>query len=129
MGRQISVRIKKTFGIFLILLLVASLTATTVSAAVRITKSSEIDFAGYPKSGDRPLTVYFWGTAPAYPATFYWDFGDGQTAISKSGSTKHVYTEAGGYGVSLRVTYPLGGGLLGGGSIVKPDYITVYLRK
>lgn len=63
-----------------------------------------------PVSGE---TVFFDGSASydpdLYPLTFFWDFGDGQTAHTRSPHVTHTYTRAGTRNVRLTVRDSRGG--------------------
>jgi PKD repeat protein len=62
------------------------------------------DFSGTPVSGDFPLTVAFTdeSSGGATPATWLWDFGDGQTSTVQDPT--HIYSVQGSYTVTLTVT-------------------------
>jgi PKD repeat protein len=76
------------------------------------------NFSGSPTSGITPLTVNFTDTSAGAPTNWEWTFGDGGTSTAQSPS--HVYTVAGTYTVTLKVTNSLGSD-----TITKTDYITV----
>jgi PKD repeat protein len=66
-------------------------------------------FQGTPTYGTSPLTVQFSDSSIAGTSSitaWYWDFGDGSTSTQQNPS--HVYTAAGSYTVSLRVTTSVG---------------------
>lgn len=70
-------------------------------------------FSGWPRSGQRPLTVQFLDLSQAgsKPITGWaWNFGDG--GVSSQQNPVHVYTAGGSYGVSLTVTTAVGGSTL-----------------
>jgi len=78
----------------------------------------EVDFEGYPQSGDAPLTVHFTSTVTGTVTDYHWQFGDG--GASQIANPAHNYETAGTFGVTLVVTGP-------GGTAErsKPDYILV----
>ncbi|MFI5195469.1 MAG: PKD domain-containing protein [Chitinophagales bacterium] len=53
-------------------------------------------FTYTPDTGCAPLTVYFSATLSNVPS-ITWDFGDGSTASTPTGTTGHTYTIPGGY--------------------------------
>ena len=59
-------------------------------------------FTATPLSGTAPLTVQFTDSSTNTPASWSWDFGDGQTSITQNPS--HQYTSAGTYTVTLTAT-------------------------
>ena len=75
-------------------------------------------FVGEPRSGIAPLKVAFKDLSENNPATWLWNFGDGQTSAERN--PVHIYPNPGKYPVSLTVTNPAGTN-----TRVEPDYITV----
>jgi len=60
------------------------------------------NFSGNPTSGPFALAVTFSDQSAGNPASWYWDFGDGQTSTEQS--PIHTYNVEGTYTVSLIVT-------------------------
>jgi PKD repeat protein len=58
-------------------------------------------FSAAPLAGDVPLSVQFTDESTNAPATWLWDFGDGETSTEQS--PLHIYVDAGTYTVSLTV--------------------------
>src|SRR6267378_41202 len=94
-----------------------SLTVTTASGSDTETKSGYItvfvlpaaEFSGSPRSGPAPLVVQFTdqSTPGSSPITsWFWSFGDGSTSTAQNPS--YMYTAAGNYTVSLKVTTSAG---------------------
>jgi len=77
------------------------------------------DFSAAPLSGMAPLTVLFTDRSTGSPTNWFWDFGDGGTAVGVR-NPEHVYQWGGTYTVTLTVT--LGEDV---DRITKRDYITV----
>ncbi len=75
-------------------------------------------FMAEPRSGEAPLTVQFTDMSPGTPRWWIWKFGDGATSTETD--PIHTYTEAGSYGVYLKV-----GNSGGADSTLIPDFITV----
>jgi len=101
----------------------ATTTATTATTTTVTTTSAtgsgvEAAFFGSPRTGSAPLTVTFLDTSTGSPASWDWDFGDGETATQENPS--HTYYEPGSYKVTLIVT---GGGT--SDELTLPNYITV----
>jgi PKD repeat protein len=65
-------------------------------------------FSGIPTNGPAPLSVSFTDTSMGTITNRYWDFGDGATADTASGSSVHVYKNAGMNTVGLTVSGPGG---------------------
>ncbi len=76
------------------------------------------DFSGSPTSGYFPLQVAFSDLSLGSITDWLWYFGDGNTSVIQNPS--HIYSAAGAYSVSLKITGP--GGF---DSINKVDYINV----
>lgn len=76
------------------------------------------NFYASPISGDKPLTVAFTDKSTESPATWKWNFGDGNTSAYKN--PEHVYSREGKYSVSLTVTNPAGNN-----TVRKSNYIAV----
>ena len=75
-------------------------------------------FFGTPTSGATPLIVSFTDQSSNSPASWSWDFGDGNTSTVQN--PVHTYSSAGTYTVTLTVT-----NTGGSDNEVKTDYITV----
>ncbi|WP_308219145.1 PKD domain-containing protein [Methanoplanus endosymbiosus] len=60
------------------------------------------DFTADTTSGNAPLTVTFTDSSTNSPASWLWDFGDGETSTEENPS--HTYSSAGTYDVTLTVT-------------------------
>ncbi len=93
-------------------------TTTTVTTTSATGSGAEAAFFGAPRTGRAPLTVTFMDTSTGSPASWDWDFGDGETSTLQNPS--HTYNGPGAYKVTLIVT--------GGGSsdeLALPNYITV----
>ncbi|AYK16083.1 MAG: PGF-pre-PGF domain-containing protein [Methanosarcina flavescens] len=76
------------------------------------------DFTSDCTTGPRPLTVTFNDASTGLPATWSWDFGDGNKSASQNPT--HEYSKAGNYSVTLTAANSIGSN-----SIKKVDYITV----
>lgn len=63
-------------------------------------------FTGEPRTGVAPLKVVFTDKSENNPATWQWNFGDGQTSVEPN--PVHIYEKPGKYTVSLTVTNPAG---------------------
>ena len=77
------------------------------------------DFVAAPLTGMAPLTVLFTDRSTGSPTNWFWDFGDGGTAVGVK-NPEHVYQYGGTYSVTLTVT--LGEDV---DRITKKEYITV----
>jgi len=77
-------------------------------------------FSAEPASGITPLTVQFTDRSGGDPASWAWDFGDGDSTNATAKNPVHTYTEAGTYTVSLVVS-----NVYGSDSETKDGYITV----
>ncbi len=77
-----------------------STTSVTVAAPPRA------DFTCSPTSGTPPLTVSFYDRSSGNIASWYWEFGDGNTSTSRN--PVHTYTRSGRYTVRLTVRGPGG---------------------
>ena len=77
------------------------------------------DFTAAPLGGMAPLTVLFTDKSTGSPTNWFWDFGDGGTAVGVK-NPEHVYQYGGTYSVTLTVT--LGEDV---DRITKREYITV----
>ena len=76
------------------------------------------DFTGTPTSGSTPLVVSFTDQSTGSPASWLWNFGDGNTSTAQSPS--HTYSAVESYDVTLTATNAEGSDTLG-----RTDYITV----
>lgn len=81
--------------------------------------SPQPKFRGYPLSGPPPLAVRFQNFSGGPPIRFFWDFGDGTTAVETNPT--HVYQSEGEYTVKLQMITSLGGQ----GIVTKTEYINV----
>lgn len=81
--------------------------------------SPQPKFRAYPLIGPPPLAVHFHNFSGGPPIRFFWDFGDGTTAVDTSPT--HVYQKEGVYNVKMQMISSLGGQ----GIVVKSGYITV----
>ncbi|MDD3137163.1 MAG: PKD domain-containing protein, partial [Methanoregula sp.] len=77
---------------------------------------SQADFTAEVTQGTVPLTIRFADTSSGTPATWAWDFGDGNTSTVQN--PVHTYTAEGTYTVSLTTTNGFGSD-----TETKPDYI------
>ena len=82
--------------------LVADDTNDAIDVFVRDRRDLTLQFSGSPTSGAAPLMVDFINLSTGGPASWLWDFGDGQTATGPD--TSHEYTSPGKYTVSLTTT-------------------------
>ncbi len=72
---------------------------------ITIAVPPEADFSAAPTSGEAPLAVQFTDLSTGDVASWYWEFGDGQTSILQN--PEHTYNSVGWYTVKLTVTgYP-----------------------
>jgi PKD repeat protein len=93
-------------------------TVTKVGFITVITPMPHADFSGTPTAGPAPLKVSFTDLSTGSPASWLWDFGDGQGSDHRS--PNHVYGAAGAYTVTLTVTNVTGADVM-----TKTGYITV----
>jgi len=75
------------------------------------------DFTSNCTAGPRPLSIAFTDTSTGLPASWSWDFGDGNRSARQN--PVHEYSNAGNYSVTLTVANSRGSD-----SIQKVDYIT-----
>jgi PKD repeat protein len=75
-------------------------------------------FIATPTSGNAPLTVTFTDASTNTPASWAWNFGDGNTSTEQN--PVHEYTTAGNYTVTLSAT-----NTAGSDDETKTDYISV----
>ncbi|WP_410508508.1 PKD domain-containing protein [Methanosarcina hadiensis] len=75
-------------------------------------------FSSNVTSGKVPLNVQFNDTSTGSPATWNWNFGDGNSSTEKN--PKHIYSTAGNYTVALTVS-----NAAGSNTATKSNYITV----
>jgi PKD repeat protein len=78
----------------------------------------DANFVGKPTIGKLPLSVEFNDTSTGNPTSWLWNFGDGTTSTIQH--PFHVYSVAGKYTVSLKVT-----NIAGDDTKTVHDYITV----
>jgi PKD repeat protein len=78
------------------------------------------NFTADPMQGYEPLMVQFTDTSLGNPVSWYWEFGDGKTAIDQN--PPHIYNN-GDYTVTLTVT-----NAAGNSTVIKPAFIRVYRR-
>ena len=103
-----------------------SLTATNAAGANTATQTGYITVSAAPvasfyaseTSGTAPLTVQFTDTSTNSPASWLWDFGDGNTSTTQN--PEKTYATAGVYTVSLTVT-----STAGSNTDTETGYITV----
>ncbi|WP_281085414.1 PKD domain-containing protein, partial [Methanosarcina acetivorans] len=77
-------------------------------------------FSAEPTCGEVPLTVQFTDLSENFPASWSWDFGDGDDTNSTLQNPVHTYAEIGIYNVILTAT-----NTAGNGTESKTGYITV----
>jgi len=90
-----------------------------VSAYIAQWTKPMADFSGNPRSGFRPLSVQFTDQSGGEPTSWFWDFGDGNTAIVQN--PIHTYTDTGYYDVKLIVSDSTHVD-----SLIQPDCIAVF---
>ena len=76
---------------------------------IKVYASPQVNFTGTPQSGCFPLHARFTDRSSAVSGaikSWEWDFGDGE--FSSDPNPSHVYTEAGSFNVSLRITNTFG---------------------
>ncbi|MFA5415034.1 MAG: PKD domain-containing protein, partial [Methanoregula sp.] len=99
-----------------------ALGSNTTSKAGYITVSDRIapvaSFTASPRTGLAPLEVQFTDTSANAPASWSWDFGDGNTSTLRH--PVHTYSATGSYTVNLSVT-----NAFGSNSLRSTGYITV----
>lgn len=89
---------------------VVSMTGLAVTTGCPATISSPVEVKALPQPaialpdtfGCQPFTLLPVNTTPGSPLFYVWDFGDGTTSTSNSGS--HIYPMAGQFPISLKVT-------------------------
>lgn len=89
-----------------------SLTATNAAGSDKLTRQAYINvkvplraafnYTTSNAANTAPLMVTFEDTSPDNPTTWEWDFGDGSTSFAQN--PVHVYSNAGSYNVTLKVT-------------------------
>ncbi|MDA0746956.1 MAG: PKD domain-containing protein, partial [bacterium] len=75
------------------------------SAYVQVSEKTDPPFAGFsgsPRMGEIPLTVLFTDLSVGDPASWFWEFGDGQTSSEQHPS--HVYSRPGQFTIALTAT-------------------------
>lgn len=77
------------------------------------------NFSASPLSGQAPLEVAFTDTSTGFPASWSWDFGDGN--VSTRAAPVHVYEVPGTYAVNLTVGNPFGNDTLHRPDLVRVD--------
>jgi PKD repeat protein len=78
------------------------------------------NYTATPISGNRPLTVQFTDSSIGLPATWSWDFGDGDSTNSTVQNATHSYASPGIYTVNQTVA-----NAAGNDTKVRTDYVTV----
>ncbi len=78
----------------------------TKAGLITVTSTPVANFSATPKTGNAPLTVGFSDSSSGNISTRLWNFGDGTTSAALN--PNHIYTAAGIYNVSLKVTGPNG---------------------
>jgi PGF-pre-PGF domain-containing protein len=76
-------------------------TNVCIKAFTNRSEAAEAAFTANVTSGPAPLTVGFIDASRLSPASWYWDFGDGNTSTDRFPA--HLYAKAGKYNVTLRV--------------------------
>ncbi|WP_410508553.1 PKD domain-containing protein [Methanosarcina hadiensis] len=79
------------------------------------------DFTADRTLGKAPMALRFIDKSAGSPTSWYWDFGDGSTSRSKN--PIHIYSKAGKYNVTLKVTNSIGTN-----TTMKSSYINVEAR-
>jgi len=90
----------------------------TIQARYSQAASPVANFTANRTSGITPLTIQFTDTSTGGPASWLWDFGDGNTSTDRNPT--HTYTTPGNYTVNLTVSAASGSDTLS-----RPGYITV----
>lgn len=80
--------------------------STTAYLGVLVEATSNVDFTLSPATVNPGQAVTFTDASTAGGTSFRWDFGDGQTQTTATGTTTHAYATGGTYTVKLWVTYP-----------------------
>ena len=91
---------------------------TKMGFIVVITPMPTADFSATPTTGQEPLKVEFLDESTGYPASWLWNFGDGETSTGHNPT--HIYAAEGVYTVSLTVT-----NVTGSNTKMKVGHITV----
>jgi len=73
----------------------------TKSSYIAVSNSLVAAFSAYPTSGSAPLNVSFTDNSTGSPASWRWNFGDGNTSTDRN--PVHTYSRSGSYTVSLTV--------------------------
>jgi outer membrane protein assembly factor BamB len=78
------------------------------------------DFTSDVRPGPVPMTVTFTDTSANSPASWLWDFGDGDSTNATLQNPVHTYTTAGNFTVKLTAT-----NAVGSDDKIKTDYVVV----
>lgn len=99
-------------------------TKVCTGSCIKATAAAPVtaDFSAAPTTGSKPLTVYFTDASTGPVNWWFYDFGDGHTCNERNcpKDTKHTYTKAGKYTVSLTVRNSSGSD-----TITRTNYITI----
>ena len=93
---------------------------------------SSVDFTANTTTGSNPLAVTFTSTVVGNPNRFEWNFGDGNSLVSTSGSVSHTYNNTAGgsfdvYVKALNTDGPNAGNSPGCyAEVSKPGYIQLF---
>ena len=132
-GSSVTHSFKKTGSFKVYLTVYSSTTNSTFSKSITVSQTPSVtaNFTANVTSGPAPLSVTFTSTSTGTVSAYYWTFGDGAVASDKS--TTHIYSKAGSYSVSLKVTGANGdvtttkaGFITAQGSAVKPGLVAAY---
>jgi parallel beta-helix repeat protein len=80
----------------------------------------DVDFTASPRTGSKPLTVFFTDLSTGNPYNWDWDFNNDGVIDSHDPQPSYIYTAPGTYTVRL-TAYNAGGS----STFIKPGYITV----
>ncbi|MDD1724668.1 MAG: PEGA domain-containing protein [Methanospirillum sp.] len=110
-------------GTYTVKLTASSQTGTSTKVKegfIQVSPSGGIvaDFIGSPTCGNAPLTVQFSDRSQGRPTMWFWDFGDGGTALV--GNPVHIYKNPGRYTVKLTSSNQASSN-----TAIKTDYIMV----
>ena len=93
---------------------------TIAKLTLRVTPPSTLTaaFSAFPTSGNAPLKVAFTDNSSGSPASWKWDFGDGN--ISTEQNPTHTYSKAGPYNITLTANNSAGSN-----TVTKYNYISI----